>query len=236
MEKIVLLCFPYAGGSAAIYNKWKIYLDKRIELVPVEIAGRGRRINEPFCSSIADAVEDIYQRIWTPIGQNKFSLFGHSMGSVIVYEICRRIRQNGGREPAHIFVSGRYPPHIKKENERLHLLPDDEFKREILKIGGTPGEVFEDEKLAQIFVPILKADYRLIEEYEYQEENLAFDCGITAFGGRQDGLVTRGELQQWQRFTSLNCKTHEFEGDHFFIHHYTKELTGMVNHTLSEYF
>jgi hypothetical protein len=41
---IKLFCFPYAGGSATIFNKWRSYfnVDSDIELVPLELSRRGK--------------------------------------------------------------------------------------------------------------------------------------------------------------------------------------------------
>jgi len=48
MNKINLFCFPYAGGSVSVFNRWRLYLPPSIELKPVELAGRGRRMREPL--------------------------------------------------------------------------------------------------------------------------------------------------------------------------------------------
>ncbi|MCS4470409.1 thioesterase domain-containing protein [Clostridium botulinum] len=45
---MILFCLPYAGGSEAIYHKWKKYLNPSIELSPIELKGRGKRYNEIF--------------------------------------------------------------------------------------------------------------------------------------------------------------------------------------------
>ena len=57
MTKIKLFCFPYGGGSAAVYYDWKQYLNENIELYAVELAARGRRIHEPNYNSVDDAVD-----------------------------------------------------------------------------------------------------------------------------------------------------------------------------------
>ena len=91
MKKIKLFCFPYAGGSAAAYNKWRQYLDKHIELRPVELAGRGRRIYDPLYQSIEEAVDDVYQLISPELAKGPYAFFGHSMGGIIAYELAYKI-------------------------------------------------------------------------------------------------------------------------------------------------
>lgn len=232
MEKIILFCFPYAGGSATIYIKWRTYLSSHIDLVPVEFAGRGRRINEPFYESMSDALDDLYDKVKPYLMEYKFAFFGHSMGGVFVYELCKKIKENEGKDPIHVFVSGRYPPHINKSEQMLHLLPDDKFKDAIIKIGGTPSSVFENPELSEIFIPILKADYRLIERYEYAESNFRFNCGLTVFNGRSDKIATSDEILEWQKYTTANLNIYDFEGAHFFIYNNTNRITEIINRIL----
>ncbi|MCX8132092.1 MAG: thioesterase domain-containing protein [Clostridia bacterium] len=234
MEKMILFCFPYVGGSSTVYNKWKAFVDNCIELVPVEYSGRGKRIREHFYDNMSEAIDDMYKTVSSFIEGRRFAVYGHSMGSVIAYEICKRIKMESGKDPLHIFVSGRYPPHVKKDEELLHMLPDDRFKEEILKIGGTPGEVFENREFAQIFIPILRADYRLIERYEYVEENVRFNCGITVLNGNADKITSGCDMFEWQKHTAHKIVISEFNGGHFFIHDYIKEITGIINSTLTE--
>ena len=57
MKNIKLFCIPHAGGSAAVYSRWKKYLDSSIELIPVELSGRGIRMGEKLYDSLKEAIE-----------------------------------------------------------------------------------------------------------------------------------------------------------------------------------
>ena len=62
--RLRLFCLPYAGGSAVrIYGAWDRYLPADIEVVPVELAGRGSRIGEvpvPRAEAlVADALRQV---------------------------------------------------------------------------------------------------------------------------------------------------------------------------------
>ncbi|NLW46660.1 MAG: thioesterase [Firmicutes bacterium] len=234
MSKIKLYCFPYAGGSATIYNKWRTYLNPNIQLVPMEMAGRGVRFKEDFYQSIAEAVNDLYTNIDFKSNHDPYAFFGHSMGSILVYELCRKIAADNQKGPAHIFVSGMHPPHIKKERKILHQLPLAEFKEEVIKMGGTPREVFENQELMDYFVPIIKADYKIYETYEFLPNDTKFDFGITAFNGLSD-KPTFAEMLEWGNYTSDFSKLYQYEGDHFFIHNHTAAIVDVINKTLSNF-
>lgn len=234
MSTIKLFCFPYAGGSATVFNKWRTYLNPDIQLVPLELAGRGARFKESFYQSITEAVNDLYDRMDFKTNL-PYAVFGHSMGSILAYELCRKIAADNQKGPAHIFVSGMYPPHIKKERKILHKLPLAEFKEEIIKIGGTPQEIFENQELMDFFVPILKADYKIYETYEFLPDDTKFDCGITAFNGLSD-KPTFAEMLEWGKHTSDSSKLYQYEGGHFFIHNHTAAIVDVINKTLSSFF
>ncbi len=57
--KIKLFCIPYAGGSARTFLGWKRWLDPSIELIAVELTGRGDRAGLPLYNEVSEAVADI---------------------------------------------------------------------------------------------------------------------------------------------------------------------------------
>lgn len=232
MSKVKLICLPYAGGSSTIYYKWKKYLSDSIELVPIELAGRGRRMKEEFYESMSQAVDDVYNIINPLIKESDYALYGHSMGTIIAFELCRKLINERERQPLHLFVSGRYPPSVAREKKYLSRLPNNEFINEIFKLGGTSSKLIDDKELRDLFIPILKADYRIIEEYKYIDINKKFDFGITAFNGKADTEVTYSEIKQWQNHTIAKNIVYEFEGNHFFINDKFVEITEIINSTI----
>lgn len=102
-------------------------------------------------------------------------------------------------------------------------------------MGGTPKIIFEHEELSQWYIPILRADYKLAEQYKWDHDLIQFDCGITAFSGKEDPVVSRSEIAQWQRYTTSPCSFYEFAGGHFFIHDHFKEITQIISKTLSSF-
>jgi surfactin synthase thioesterase subunit len=230
-SKIKLFCFPYAGGSAAAFNRWKKYFNPEIELMPMELSGRGRRIKEPFYSSVKHCADDMFNILKSGTGNCEYALYGHSMGTLIIYELMKRIQSTGFKKPLHIFLSGRYPPHIKK-SKGIHNLSDPDFLDEILKLGGTPKDLSENRELMGIFIPILKSDYKIVEEYEFVEDDNKWDIDITVMTGLEDDGVNLEDIRQWEQYTSKDFKLYTYHGDHFFIHTKFEDIVSIINKTL----
>ncbi|HEX3048418.1 MAG TPA: thioesterase domain-containing protein [Bacillota bacterium] len=227
-----LFCLPYAGGSGMIYNQWKKSFHGLIQLCPIELAGRGVRFSEPFYASIAQAVDDVYELIKNELEQTPYAFFGHSMGSLLIYELVRKIENSGFAGPVHLFLSGRYPPHIIKRDIIYHLLPDAELKSEILKMGGTPKEVFENPELLAVYMAILRADYKILETYQFIPGNQVLNSPLTVFRGKEDESVTGDDLLKWRQYTKNECEIHEYEGGHFFIFDRMEDVIEIINDTL----
>lgn len=231
MEKIKLFCLPYAGGSASVYYKFKRYMTDGIELCPVELAGRGSRISQPCYDTLEQAADDVYGIIKNKIEDAQYAIFGHSLGSILAFEVIRRLKANGDKAPVHAFLSGSRPPHRLNKDKPLHGLPDDLFIKEILALGGTDKDVFQNEELRKYFVPLLKADFRIVENYKFDNKFEKLNIGITIFNGKND-KITNNEMQDWQMYTSGAFNLYEFEGNHFFINTHTKEVAKIINLTL----
>lgn len=217
------------------YITWKKLLDSRIQLIPVELAGRGRRINEPLYNNAHEAVNDIYNSICSELDGAPYALFGHSMGTLLTYELLRKIAANIDQEPVHVFFSGRYPPYIEAEVKNTHKLPDKEFLAEVFSLGGTNQEILQNEELMRIFLPVLRSDYKLIETYKHQGNIFKTSCDITLLSGKHDHYMEGNDMSQWQECTTGNCKLFEYHDGHFFINTYRKDVVDLINKTLLSY-
>jgi len=155
-----------------------------------------------------------------------FSFFGHSMGALICFEVARTLAQQRLPQPQWVFVSGSVPPH-RLQPESLHTLPTQDFIEIVSRrYSGFPPAVLENQQLLELFTPILRADFELIERYRYMESPPLVQK-IAAFGGRRDDLVSALELEHWRDLTarSESFRIKLFDGGHFFLNgHWTALL------------
>ena len=230
---MILFCLPYAGGSEVIYYKWKKYLNSSIQLEPIELKGRGKRFNEAFYESLEEAVQDIFENIKDKVLHDEYAIYGHSMGSLLAYELYYKICKENVRMPKHMFFSGYKAPSIPRNEKQIYLLPDDEFIKEVIELGGTPQEVADNEELLQLFTPILRNDFKMLEKYLYKEKKEKIQCDISILNGKEDD-ITLQEILVWKYHTDKEFKVYNFEGNHFFINNNVEGITKVINNTLVE--
>lgn len=231
MDKIKLFCISHAGGSAAAYSRWQKYIDPSIEVYPIELAGRGRRFYDKPYDNISEAVEDIYNIIKKDLS-DRYAFFGHSMGSLIAYELAVYISRKKTRIPEHIFFSGRKAPNIIYENNAVHKLSDKELKNKLLELSGTPEEVINNEHLCSIFLKVLRQDFKICELYNYNQMNEKLNCNITVLNGNRDN-ININHIALWREHTSKSCYIHSFKGGHFYIGKNMEGVAYIINSTLT---
>jgi surfactin synthase thioesterase subunit len=153
---------------------------------------------------------------------------------MIAYQVARRIQNSGLPCPLHLFFSGRGAPHLKRKDEKIyHLMNDDDFKEEIIKMGGTPPELFEHPELLELFLPLLKNDFKIAETAIVSPETEPLNESITVFLGKEDDL-TPGQCDGWKVHTTKLCTIHHFPGGHFFIQQETGKLVKLIDHILRD--
>jgi medium-chain acyl-[acyl-carrier-protein] hydrolase len=230
--ELKMFCFPYAGGMASVYRSWAGLLPPTVQVIPVELPGRGARFREPPFVSMPAMIEALAEAI-IPLLDKPFAFFGHSMGAVIAFELARRLHRDYDRRPQALFPSGRRAPQIPDTGPTTYDLPKDEFVEELRRIGGTPKEVLEIVELLEIMIPLLRADFQLIQTYEYIA-GAPLRCPIIAYGGLDDDEETRDLLSEWKEQTGSRFKLQMLAGDHFFLHSSETLLLKLLARELSE--
>ncbi|WP_243156380.1 thioesterase domain-containing protein [Clostridium sp. C8-1-8] len=133
--------------------------------------------------------------------------------------------------PKHMFFSGYQAPSIPRKKIQIYTLPDEEFIKEVIKLGGTPQEVAKNEELLSLFAPILRSDFKILEEYIYKEMKEKIQCDISIFNGKKDD-ITKEEILAWKDHGDKDFKVYNFDGNHFFINDNVERITEIINNTL----
>lgn len=213
--KVRLFCFPHAGAGAVAYRDWSRELPAEVELWAVQPPGRGTRFGETPLRSLIEIAAEAARAILSQ-ADRPFALFGHSMGALVAFEAARALRRQG-REPHHLFVSGRRAPQLIDDEPPMHRLADLELVEEVRRrYDGIPQAVYRDSELLRIILPTVRADLEALETYIYRDD-LPLEFPLSAFGGQQDPRATRRHLDAWRKQTRGRFALETWPGGHFYL-------------------
>jgi len=209
-----LVCFPHAGAGASTFSGWDALLPDSVELVAVQLPGRETRIREPAPDDLVALLEDL--AVALDFGDRVPStLFGHSWGGILAFELSRRFNATG-TPPAGLIVSGTRAPHFISPLPVLSHLPRDELLAGLGRLNGIHPEILAHDDYLDVVIPTFRSDLRMVERYRLVP-GAALPCPITVFGGEEDPMTSPATLDEWRRYTTAEFRRQMFPGDHFFF-------------------
>lgn len=221
-----LFCLPYAGGAASLYRSWPAALPN-VEVVPVQLPGRESRIAERPISQMSEMIRAITDAL-APHLSTPFAVFGHSMGARLAFELTRELRRRALPAPSVVFVSACRAPHIPRvPTPPVATLPDRLFVAMLRRMNGTPPEIFDEPELLGALLPALRADFHLVDSYDYADE-AALGVPIAAFGGTDDREVRENDLLAWRAHTTAAFRLRMLPGGHFVVRTAQRQMTQAI--------
>ncbi len=212
MTKLIL--FPYAGSLGLGYSQWMKKLNKKFDVRRIVYTDlkEGQRCYE--CRSWNELIDLLYKKISQMVTDDDYILFGHSMGSRAVYEMYRRLWENGMPLPKRIIFSGcQSLDHTTKDPREQS---EQEFRDEYVALGGISDEVLACEELSELAFTDLKKDVILLSQYRYVKVPIM--CSVTVLNGDHDKKSSR---EEWSDLLGVDVEWELYSGKHFFI--YSKE-------------
>ncbi|WP_143230391.1 thioesterase II family protein [Actinosynnema sp. ALI-1.44] len=208
-----LVCLPHAGGSASYYLPVAKALAPKVEVLAIQYPGRQDRRTEPCLESCQEMAEGVFAAL-QPYLDKPLTLFGHSMGASVSYELLRKL-ESAGVWPTALFASGRRAPGLNRD-EGTHRLDDRGLIAEVQKLGGAGSHLLDDKDILGMVLPSIRGDYRAAETYTWTP-GPKLKTPIHAFVGDADPKVTEDEARAWSEYTEGASELRVFPGDHFYI-------------------
>lgn len=172
-------------------------------------------MTEPPYTRLAPLVEALVDAL-VPELDGPFAFFGHSLGSLIAFEVIRELRRRELPPPLHLFAAARVAPHEKFERIAVRGLDDSALVKVVQdRYQSIPEAIVAEPDLLRLVMKPLRADLEIHERYEYVPQ-APLAIPITVLGGTDDRLVTRDGLEAWQQNTSGPFDVHVLPGGHFF--------------------
>ncbi len=220
-----LVCLPHAGGSASYYLPVAVALSPAVDVVAVQYPGRQDRRLEPPITDLMTLADQVHAALRQE-PERPLTIFGHSMGAVLGFEVARRLEAEG-HGPVRLFASGRRAPATHR-TENAHQLSDDGILAEVRRLNGTDSSLLLNEEMMRAALPALRADYQAAETYRCPPGAMV-RCPVTVLTGADDPKTTLDEAGAWAAQTSGAFDLQVFPGGHFFLTSETDQVVKLLD-------
>ena len=227
----VIVVFPHAGGSPRFFSSWCRELPAGVDLYGVTYPGRDLLLDEPAPDTLVDLGSDCGTEL-EPIIRSSGSvvIFGHSMGACVAFEATRSLERSGMPVTA-LVVSGADAPHLEPHpgiEQAWHRACDDDLVRHTGELDVRSREVLAVPELRQMFLPAIRDDYRLIENYR-AESDPQLSCPLHVMYGKSDPEVTASRVAAWAAYTRADWQVRPFPGDHFYLTAHAAQIVAYLS-------
>ena len=228
-----VIALPFAGGNKYSFNSIEKHVPKKIDWITLELPGRGNRFKESLLDKVDHMVDDLLSEIIPHIQKGNYIIYGHSMGTLLGYELTKRIIKNKLKPPMYLFFTGRGAPEFMRFKNKKSVLPKDIFWKEVNEMGGLPREFFDHDDLLDLYFPIMKSDFKAIEDYEFNSMENPFLIPIhVCMGdeeiGEEEDKTPMVSMKAWSKETSYSFSFELLKGDHFFILKHPKTIVQRI--------
>eukprot|EP00854_Cymbomonas_tetramitiformis_P007415 gene7415-8828_t len=190
-----------------------------VEILAVQLPGRGARIKEPFITTVPEVAKATLQVLGSKLIDTPYCIMAHSVGTWNSFGLLTLLREEGFPPPLKCFFSCFPSPDIPQDIRPWkpnRTLPDPEFMDEAR--GWDVNEVVFREDMWKQFSPLMRHDFYLFDEFQFtQGDNPPFHFPITTFFATNDKKVSQEMVKGWSKFSTKEFKCHEIQGHHLFV-------------------
>jgi surfactin synthase thioesterase subunit len=211
-----IIFFPHAGGSAAMFSPIATALPSWLRASAMEYPGHGRRLNEPLLNEISDLAHGAAASCRAAMNL-PLVFFGHSMGSLVAFEVCRILAHEVPEQPKCLIVSAHRSPQIAPRPPLVTQMSDEDLIAEVRDFAGMPAELLDNQEIRTLLIAMLRVDGRACENYMRSHLRTSLNLPVVAYGGSEDASVLNDELLAWHQMTKSSYLQREFPGKHFYF-------------------
>ncbi len=220
-----LICFPYAGGVPSVFRNWSQNLPKGVEVIAVRLPGRERLIKQPAFHCWKELMSYLITTLM-PLLDLPFSLFGHSFGARVAYELALKLEQENFNA-SHVFISGCQAPDKPCQPPFLFNMSQEEFHKILIEMGGLSCEIVQNRRLMKLLEPTIRADMKLAELWPVDLQKSISSSTVILYA-IYDSLASPSTIYSWKYFSKSRAEFHKFYDGHFFIHSQEKKVTEII--------
>ncbi|MFI6041631.1 SDR family NAD(P)-dependent oxidoreductase [Nocardia sp. NPDC051321] len=235
-----VFAMPFVGGGASVFTPWPNYLPDTVEVVGIQYPGREDRVNEVPIDSMPEFIAELADAM-LPHLDRTFAIYGHSMGSLLAYELTKYLEQNYAEIPLKLIIGGWPSPALVESYVRnlKHIRDGFDMDREsdsrvleVLRDNELLTIPVEDEASVKPMMPAVRADLKMLGDYRF-EHGVVLRAPITVLRGAEDPLFEVDQLQGWEKLTSGRFELTTVPGGHLFIQNPSAQVMRTIADELS---
>lgn len=257
-----LICWPFAGGSAASFAAWPTALHPNVEVRALQLPGRGVRMAETPLQRVSDARPYILSAL-AHFSDLPLVFFGHSLGALLAYDAVYHGAGAWRGQLRHLILSAKPAPHIQPKVSRQSL-PDAELLNELEQFGGTPPELLAHREFMAMILPMLRADFAMVENYAAESSPMrppahahrsaspvatassqsvpagclpgaeAISLPVKLWWATQDQQANPDQVLAWRPYFTHIDEEYAFDGGHFYLNENREPVLARINQCLAE--
>ncbi|MFI6026911.1 thioesterase II family protein [Amycolatopsis magusensis] len=234
--QVRLVCIGAAGTGASQFAAWSAALPESIEVWPVLLPGRERRIREEPLRRIDRIADELTAELLGRVepGGPHWALFGHSFGALVGFEVARRLLDAADAEVAGLVACSMPPPHLQADRLPVASDGDAELLDWVRAAGGVDEVLLDDPRFARWLAGDLRA--ALACRRSYQVDRLVpLDCPVLVAAGAGDPEVTGDDLEQWRICTNADFERVTVGHGHFFLRSHQQALLELIADRLTRW-
>lgn len=216
-EEKQVICFPYLGGYANSFLDLSNALGEDVELWALNPPGHGGCAMQPL--EDIEVLLDLYEKEIQEILRPNCVFFGHSMGGIMAYFLTQHLlqSQNSLAESITLVLSSCNTP-SDFQGKNYSNLSNDNLIDHLISYDGIPEELINEKNLLEFFLPIFRADFKVLETsatHDYTPLNIP----VYVLWGESDKIVPIESIAQWSKYFRNEVNLIPIEnGSHMFIY------------------
>lgn len=227
-----LYCFGYGGGGASTFLSWRTYLDKRIEVCPVQLPSRENRSKEQPIRRL-DSLYPVFENLAARDDGVNFAFCGYSMGGRIAFALAQHLAAKGLPGPQCLMLSAIREPSLMPKSP-AYLFNDAELLAYATQFSEIPPQIKARPAALQSMLNLFRADMELSETIKFDETS-PLTCPIRVFGGIDDQTVKVEHLLAWRKHTHSDFSLHLLNGAHMFLDQQKEAFLSLISWHLAPF-
>jgi external thioesterase TEII len=212
-----LICFPHLGGYTNSYLDLANKTNIDVEIWAANPPGHGGSNDKPI--EDINSLLNLYYRELKKIIRPNCVFLGHSMGGIVAYLLINKIVDSAecSSKPKQLILSAANIPSyfIDKQYSKFS---NDELIKHLMTYNGIPDEVTDKKSLLKYFLPILRADFMILESISLIDNIQPLDISVYFLWGEKDQIVPIDTVIQWSKYFLTNINLIPIKnGSHMFI-------------------